>query len=211
MDWIPESAEVLTSTVEAIEGGSRASVLATAIRRATTGRDDFSILVAGCLLEFRTRRYWEPLGYVSFQDFVRAELPFGLRSAQQMMRVYRRLVHTLHIPPEQLRSLGWSKLAVVAGVLTATNVNRVLADVAQFSFARLRELYAPSQQPALPSTPASTPPALIVTPVVAAALARAAALLGDDAPQHGLEHMCLAFLASTPAPTATGAPSSSGA
>ena len=96
MDGVPESAAELVGVIQATGGGSRERVLADAIRRATAGRDNFSILVAGCLVEFRTGHYWTRLNYAKFGAFVRAELSFGVRAAQLMIRVYRVRVTERH-------------------------------------------------------------------------------------------------------------------
>ena len=151
--------------------------------------------IAKLLTEVRTQRYWKQWGHRSFEEFVENDCHFSLRKAQELIRLYTKLVMYLGIAPERIAHLGWSKVALVAGELTPANVEQMLLEIEQKSYGELRAwLKTMNKHHARAKKPGKNR-WLIVTPIIAAAINKAAEATGSGDPQLNLEFVAQSYLA----------------
>jgi hypothetical protein len=151
------------------------------------------LLVASLLSEVNHERYWAEWGFRSFEDFVDTECEFSLRKAQELIRVYSKLVVELGIAPERIAHLGWSKVALCAARLTPANLEQMLLDINEKSYSQLRESYKKRGKTAKTSGGERH---LNVTPIINAAIKKAADATGSGDPQLNLEFVARGFLTS---------------
>jgi len=67
-------------------------------------------------------RGWREFGHLTFEEYVDAEMPFGLRNAQAMVRVYEK-IDALGIDVSEVGDIGWSKVETILPVLTRENAD----------------------------------------------------------------------------------------
>jgi hypothetical protein len=158
--------------------------------------DRLQLPVAKLLAEVQLGRYWASWGFHSFEDFVEADCKFSLRKAQELIKVYRKIVVELAVPEDRVRHLGWSKVALVAGKINPTNLGVVLDQVEKMSFAELKKLYKPSskRQADAGGSERAGPSRLELTAILLMAIHRAEELTGSDNPQANLEYIAKVFL-----------------
>ncbi|EDL59244.1 AAA family ATPase [Gimesia maris] len=95
--------------------------------------------VSELLTEVQDGRYWAGWGFKSFEEFVHGECSFGLRKAQELIRVRKIFVGELGLSSEQLESIKWSKAAIVARVINEENRDKMLDALSTESLRELRE------------------------------------------------------------------------
>ncbi|QDT22483.1 AAA family ATPase [Gimesia chilikensis] len=86
----------------------------------------------------RDSYHWADCGYASFKEFVRNECPFGLRKAQELIRIHR-VFGELELTSEQLNSIEWSKAATVLRVINRDNRDSLLDALTTESLREIRQ------------------------------------------------------------------------
>jgi hypothetical protein len=192
---IPDSFDVFFSLLEQTAtavNAERAGHVRAALGLAKKIENRLQLPVAKLLAEVKNERYWAQWKFRSFEGFVETECEFSLRKAQELIRVYTKLVVELGIAPERITHLGWSKVALCAAKLTPANVEQMLLEVEQKSFGQLRASYKNRRAGV---KKAGSDGHLKVTAIVRAAINKAAAATGSSDPQLNLDFVARRFLA----------------
>jgi hypothetical protein len=188
-----------------VAAGARPARIREAIKKVNLAEDRLRIILAGFLFEIDTQKYWKEYGHKSFKDFVETECDFSHRTAQELIKVHRRLVVELEVPQETLRELPWSKVALVASETDKENLDQVLDDVRTKSFQELKKQYRPagsgSDRRVKSTSQGDALKKLAITEVVIEAIARAAQVMHCDDPQTNLEHVARWYLETREAPS----------
>jgi len=116
--------------------------------------DDRLNLVSGELLyETHKNEYWkewvfedvdtgEMRGFVSFDEYVEAELDMKKRKAYYLISIYETFVVKLGLPTEVLRDLEWSKAKELVSVITTDNWVELLDKIKGLSVKKVQALVA---------------------------------------------------------------------
>lgn len=78
-------------------------------------------------------------GYPSFKDLLAQRFDIGYRKAMYLIEIYKNLVEK-QIPWEQVKDLGWTKLSVLAKVLTQKNVEKWVAKAEKMTVEQIRDV-----------------------------------------------------------------------
>lgn len=124
----------------ALPTGGRDAEVRHAIEAATRELSHQQHHLAALLFEVHENGYWRRWGFRSFRQFVNEDCGFGIRKAQQFVEFHRKFVIGLGIPPAELESVGWSKLALVAGVINRDNQDELLETLQRASFREIKRL-----------------------------------------------------------------------
>ncbi|MCA9076700.1 MAG: hypothetical protein KDA93_16870 [Planctomycetaceae bacterium] len=139
------------------------------------------------LLEMVHRyQYWRS-AYKSFGDYVECETGLKLRTAQELIRVYRTCAQH-GISRERVLELGWTKLALVASKIHEGNREQVLHDIKAQSYADLKRKYRSKTSNQRSST------RFQLSPVVVAALRLAACYSQSNDIADNLEFLAVSFV-----------------
>ena len=156
---------------------------------------------AGLLLaECKENGYWAE-NYSSFREYVEDETGLRFRTAQELIRVTR-ACEKANVSAEEVLSLGWSKVALVAGELTAANAKELLQEVKQKTYGQLQEAVRQRRQ----MTPMSTkkvhakrtqktkPRSIVLSEKVQEALRLACLHTHDQATEANLDFVATKFI-----------------
>ena len=127
---------------------------------------------AELLVECHDKGYWT-FDYPNFGEYVDGELGIKLRKAQELMKLWRICVE-FNISPETINELGWSKLAIVGSSINKQNVNDVLKNVAEKTFAELQSEKKLQKKQSCAANKKKADSKLVVTDVIERALRLAA-------------------------------------
>jgi hypothetical protein len=136
-DYSDDSPHCGDSTAHAEQSNRRAIVrkqLLTIGREYQSKTIEMSILLEECHRE----RYWQE-DFVTFNEYVEAELGISTRTAQDLTRTIR-ACQAANVSVEEIHRLGWSKVSVVASHLTSENAAKLLMEVEGKSCRELRNL-----------------------------------------------------------------------
>ena len=73
------------------------------------------------------------------QEFYRQELSIKDRKAAYLMKIYESLVVALNVPSKTLEEIGWSKCSLIAGKANKDNIETLLNNARDMSYADLEE------------------------------------------------------------------------
>lgn len=164
------------------------------------------MLDIGYLLEeIHRAEYWRG-HYASFEVFIEEEVGFSVRKAQELIKVIR-YCQSADIQREEMASVGWSKLAIVAGDLTKENAAEVLAGLKRKSCRQLKEEARQRKAERKTSSPGRRTAELIVTEIVLEAMRYACLHTRDMDFQTNLEFVAAKFLEHCPSPARVAEPS----
>jgi len=110
----------------------RAEILAT-----RDAIDDKYIHMARMLFFVRASEVYREWGYEDFDSYVLTELGFKGRKAAYLIAIFKTYVQELGRTEEELRSVGWSKAAVLANVVTSENADEWLERAKALTFVEL--------------------------------------------------------------------------
>lgn len=120
--------------------GGRAGEVRQAIRTAAEEVDRQHLHLAELLFEVHEGRYWAAWGFRSFRQYVRHDCAFSIRKAEQLVEFHRKFVIDLELSREELKTLGWSKLALVASIIDQANQHEILSALRTYSCRQIRRL-----------------------------------------------------------------------
>jgi DNA modification methylase len=97
------------------------------------------IELASLLRENRDRKYYEVLGYASFEAYIASpELSFRRRSVYDFIAIYEKFVIECGVQPAALIGHEWTKLAEILPYVTNENYEELLSEVETLSRSDLR-------------------------------------------------------------------------
>jgi len=169
--------------------------------------DSSQLAMAYLLEECRREGYWVH-EYSTFTEYVEQEVGIPMRTAQALMRVVR-CCNRANVSPERVAQLGWSKLAVVAGHLTAENATELLDEVSNKSHSQLQELMRQRKRKEQTTRKQSSKPkksAVDVAPIVLSETVQEALRLAclhthDQSTNTNLEFVAKKFMELCPVPS----------
>ena len=152
--------------------------------------------------------------YDDFGAFVEGEFGFKLRKAQNLISIYHAIV-SCGATWEEVKGIGWSKLSVVATVLTNENYQQWFEKIADATYASVQEMVKDSQENGDPgqstdagaeSTPKKTMKFVVhedQVETILTALKKAKEAGGTEYDGPALEWICLDYLGGSGGAVAT--------
>lgn len=190
-----------------VEALSKGKALSTALELFETIESSFFEL-GGVLALIKNNQWYDGLDksgqpYKNFSDYVSEKFDFKVRKADYLIEIYEALV-TQDIPWEKVKDLGWTKLSMIAKLLTPENVDDWVSKATPLTVAELKLLLSPQT---VGADGTSKPTSDIVIKKfslhsdqnvnVTEALQKAKVALSTDADNVALDAICIGYVGNT--------------
>lgn len=93
--------------------------------------------LGGILKQIKAQQWWE--GHPSFEAFLQDKFDFGERKADYLIEIYTHLVDK-QIPWEKVAHLGWTKLTLLAKIITPETLDAWIEKATPLTVAELKAL-----------------------------------------------------------------------
>ena len=132
-----EKVDAIEQTVSEIENLNKESALS--LFQDILNNNDFNFFkIGGILSVIQDNGWYQDEGFDTLREFVETNYGFSYRKAMYWIQIYNSLVNS-EVPWDDVKHLGWSKLRIIAPVLTIENSEEYIKLAGELNQQQLRE------------------------------------------------------------------------
>ncbi len=143
----PDRVEGKMSSQPELPRDQRSQVMRRRLRAVVEAHHRNRMEMAELFSEVEAEDFWRDWGYPDFRSCIKQEYRLSPSTTRELIAMHRTLVDRLHLPPERVRQLEWSKAVLVTRLVTPENADAILQDVERLSYRDLKRKYKPASSP----------------------------------------------------------------